>query len=265
VGTDGTDAAGTPAARESTGEGAAEEGPRHARYHSKVGNSTPGGLVVAVDGPSGSGKSSASRGVARALGLRYLDTGATYRAMTWWFMSTGAGTDDAAAIAARVAEPRIEVSTDPDDPWTHVNGTDVSAEIRTREVSAEVSGVARVPAVREHLIAMQRAIIAAANPGIVAEGRDIGTVVAPAAGLKVFLTADSGARARRRAAEQGAAVDVTEADQARRDRLDAAQSAKAADAVLIDATDLTLDEVIGTITRLARERTALACAGETKS
>lgn len=218
-----------------------------------------------MDGPSGSGKSSASRGVARALGLRYLDTGAMYRALTWWFMAQGADTADETFVAARAAEPAIEVSTDPDDPWTRVNGTDVSADIRTREVSGQVSVVARVPAVREHLIAMQRAIIAAAQPGIVAEGRDIGTVVAPAAKLKVFLTADSGARARRRAAEHGAAVDRTEADQSRRDMLDAAQSAKAGDAVLIDATDLTLDEVIATITRLARERSALACAGEANS
>lgn len=185
-----------------------------------------------------------------------------YRALTWWFITVGADTADTDLVAARTAEPLIEVGTDPDDPWTRVNGTDVSANIRTREVSAQVSVVARVPRVRERLIGMQRAIIAAADPGIVAEGRDIGTVVAPAADLKVFLTADSGARARRRAAEQGAAVDVTEADQARRDRLDAAQSAKAGDAVLIDATDLTLDEVVVEITRLARERSALACAGE---
>lgn len=226
---------------------------------------------MAIDGPSGSGKSSASRGVARALGLRYLDTGAMYRALTWWFMAqdTGAagtaGTAgfDEGLVAARATKPVIEVSTDPDDPWTRVDGRDVSEDIRTREVSARVSAVARVPEVRQHLIAAQRAIIAAAEPGIVAEGRDIGTVVAPAAQLKVFLTADSEARARRRAAEQGAAVDVTEADQARRDRLDAAQSAKAADAVLIDATDLTLEQVIGEITRLARHRSSLACVGDT--
>jgi cytidylate kinase len=211
---------------------------------------------VAVDGPSGSGKSSASRGVARALGLRYLDTGAMYRALTWWFMTERYDTADAALVAARAAEPSIEVSTEPDDPWTRVNGRDVSAEIRTKEVSAQVSAVARVPAVREHLIAQQRAIIAAAEPGVVAEGRDIGTVVAPAARLKVFLTADPGARARRRAAELSADKGETEAAQARRDRLDAAQSEKAADALLIDATDLTLDEVIEKITRLARERAA---------
>ncbi|HEX6450176.1 MAG TPA: (d)CMP kinase [Trebonia sp.] len=227
--------------------------------------STPSELVVAIDGPSGSGKSSASRGVARALGLRYLDTGAMYRALTWWFMAqdTSAVGLDEELVAARAAEPVIEVSTDPDNPWTRVDGRDVSEDIRTREVSARVSAVARVPEVRRHLIAAQRAIIADAEPGIVAEGRDIGTVVAPAAQLKVFLTADSEARARRRAAEQGAAVDVTEADQARRDRLDAAQSAKAADAVLIDATDLTLEQVIGEIAGLARHRSSLAYVGDT--
>ena len=216
---------------------------------------------MAVDGPSGSGKSSASRGVARALGLRYLDTGAMYRALTWWLMSAGADITDETLVATRAAEPAIEVSTDPDDPWTRVDGRDVSEQIRTREVSAQVSTVASVPEVRRHLIGQQRAVIAAARPGIVAEGRDIGTVVAPDAQLKVFLTASSQARAERRAAEQGAAVDITEADQARRDRLDAAQSVKAADAVLLDATDLTLPEVINAITRLARERAPLARAG----
>jgi cytidylate kinase len=217
---------------------------------------------VAVDGPSGSGKSSASRGAALALGLRYLDTGAMYRALTWWLMSRGADTTDPVLVAELAPAPAIEVSTDPEHPWTRVDGRDVTPDIRSRDVSAGVSVVARIPDVRTHLIAAQRAIIAAAHPGIVAEGRDIGTVVAPDAQLKVFLTADSDARARRRAAEQGAAVDATEAAQARRDRLDAAQSAKADDAVLIDATDLSLPEVIAQITRLAHERTQLACAGD---
>jgi cytidylate kinase len=188
-----------------------------------------------------------------------------YRALTWWFMAEDADTGDAALVAARAAEPFIEVSIDPDDPWTRVNGRDVSQDIRTKEVSARVSVVARVPAVREHLIRRQRAIIAEAGSGIVAEGRDIGTVVAPAAQLKVFLTADPGARARRRAAELSADAGETEAAQARRDRLDAAQSEKAADALLLDATDLSLDEVIGEIARLARERTPLVCAGDKSS
>jgi cytidylate kinase len=230
-----------------------------------VGISLSSGFVVAIDGPSGSGKSSAARGVARSLGLRYLDTGAMYRALTWWLMSVGADTADEQLVAARATEPVIEVCTDPDHPWTRVNGQDVSREIRTEAVSAQVSVVARVQAVRDHLIAAQRAAISSAAIGIVAEGRDIGTVVAPNAQLKVFLTADPQARALRRAAEQGHAVDATEAAQARRDRLDAAQSAKAADAVLLDATDLTLTEVIEEITRLARECRELACAGDTSS
>jgi CMP/dCMP kinase len=221
-------------------------------------------LVIAVDGPSGSGKSSASRGVARALGLRYLDTGAMYRALTWWLLSRGVDTTSAAAVASRAAEPDIEVSTDPDRPWTRVDGMDVSGNIRTRDVSTAVSTVASVPAVRDHLIARQRAIIAAARGGgIVAEGRDIGTVVAPDALVKVFLTADGRARAARHAPDQGTSVDATEADQARRDRLDAAQSAKAPDAVVVDSTDLGLDEVIGFIVRLVRGRAGLPRVPET--
>ncbi len=204
------------------------------------------GLVVAIDGPSGAGKSSTSRGVARALGLRYLDTGSMYRALTWWLLHRGVATTDPDLVARLAAEPVIEVSTNPAVPWTRVDGTDVSEAIRTREVTDAVSAVAAVPQVRARLIAMQREIIAAAG-GIVAEGRDIGTVVAPGAQVKVFLTADSAARAGRRSAE---ASWSTQADQDRRDRLDAAQSAKAADAVVVDSTGLGLDEVIGLIVGL---------------
>jgi cytidylate kinase len=222
----------------------------------------PGGLVIAVDGPSGSGKSSASRGVATTLGLCYLDTGAMYRALTWWLVSQGIDTQDRDVVARLAAQPRIEVSDDPQHAWTRVDGRDVTAEIRTREISTRVSAVAAVPEVRAHLIALQRVIIAAAEPGIVAEGRDIGTVVAPDATVKVFLTAASNARAVRHAGDQGTSVAETEADQDRRDRLDAAQSAMAADAVLIDSTDLTLAEVIDAITGMASERArAGLCTG----
>ena len=117
-------------------------------------------LVVAVDGPSGAGKSSASRGAASALGLRYLDTGAMYRALTWWLLDRGVDTTDSEVVAGLAAEPVIEVSTDPRAPWTRVDGTDVSEAIRTREVTGAVSAVAAVPQVRAHLIAMQREIIA---------------------------------------------------------------------------------------------------------
>ncbi len=208
------------------------------------------GLVVAVDGPSGAGKSSASRGAASALGLRYLDTGSMYRALTWWLLDRGADTADPAVVARLAAEPVIEVGTDPAAPWTRVDGTDVSEAIRTREVTSAVSAVAAVPQVRARLIAMQRQIIASAG-GIVAEGRDIGTVVAPDAQVKVFLTADGAARASRRAAE---ASWSTQADQDRRDRMDAAQSGKAADAVEVDSTGLDLDGVVGVIVGLALQK-----------
>jgi cytidylate kinase len=214
-------------------------------------------LVVAVDGPSGAGKSSASRGAATALGLCYLDTGAMYRALTWWLLNRGVDVGDADAVAGLAAKPLIEISTDPAAPWVRVDGTDVSAAIRTREVTSAVSTVAAVPAVRAHLIAMQRDIIAGAA-GIVAEGRDIGTVVAPDASVKVFLTADGGARASRRAAEASWSATSTRADQDRRDRLDAAQSGRAADAVEIDSTGLGLDEVVDTIVGLAREHAGMS-------
>jgi cytidylate kinase len=153
-------------------------------------------------------------------------------------------------VARLAAEPVIEVGTDPAAPWTRVDGTDVSEAIRTREVTGAVSAVAAVPQVRARLIAMQREIIADAG-GIVAEGRDIGTVVAPDAQVKVFLTADGAARASRRAAE---ATWSTRAEVDQRDRMDAAQSGKAADAVEIDSTGLGLDQVVGIIVGLARQK-----------
>lgn len=235
------------------------------RYHPYVANSSSDALVIAVDGPSGSGKSSASLGVARELGMRYLDTGATYRAITWLVLSHGVDASDGSAVAALARGSTVEVSTDPANQWVRLDGRDVSREIRTRGVDSNVSAVAVVDEVRERLTAMQRSIIAAATPGIVAEGRDVGRVVAPDAQLKVYLTADPQARARRRAPDRGLTVDVTEADQARRDRLDAAQSAMASDAVLLDTTDMTLEQVIREITKLARDRSELACAGDKNS
>ena len=216
------------------------------------------GLVIAVDGPAGSGKSSAARGVARALQLRYLDTGAMYRALTWMALQAGVDVSSPAAVAAFLPGPAIEPGTDPAAPAIRAGGTDVSGPIRTREVSNAVSAVASVPAVRTQLIAQQRQIIAAAlaaGRGIVAEGRDIGTVVAPEAPVKVYLTASAAVRALRRTAELAGGPPVTaaqtEADQARRDQRDAAQSAMAADAVEIDSTGLSLAEVVARIVALA--------------
>jgi CMP/dCMP kinase len=228
------------------------------------GAATGTGIVIAVDGPSASGKSSASRGTARALGLRYLDTGSMYRALTWWMLAHGVPADDPAAIAGAVGEPVIEVGTDPDSPWVRADGQDVSAAVRSQEVTAAVSAVARVPQVRARLIALQREIIARARAegrGIVAEGRDIGTVVAPDAVVKVYLTASERARAQRRTDESPAGpsvtVGATQADQARRDRMDSGQLARADDAVEIDSTMFGLDDVIGMITGLATERAGL--------
>jgi CMP/dCMP kinase len=225
-------------------------------------------FVIAVDGPAGSGKSSAARGVARALGLRYLDTGAMYRALTWWMIRQGVDVASPVAVAVHARRPAIEVGTDPQAPVIMVDGTDVTRLIRTREVSNAVSAVARVPEVRAHLVAMQREIIAAscsAGDGIVAEGRDIGTVVAPDAGIKVFLTASEAERARRRAADPAAdpaaTVEVTQSEQQRRDRTDAPQTVMAADAVQIDSTALGLDEVVSTIVGLARQRADVAWTG----
>jgi CMP/dCMP kinase len=223
------------------------------------------GLVIAVDGPSGSGKSSAARGAATVLGLRYLDTGAMYRALTWWMLRAGVDVDDVAKVAANTGGPAIEMGTDPRAPWVKVAGTDVTAQVRTREVTNAVSAVSAVPEVRARMAALQRAIVAgahAAGLGIVLEGRDIGTVVVPHAQVKVFLTASETARARRRAADlsadPAATVALTRDEIARRDRLDSTRAVspllKAADAVEIDTTGIGLDDVIARIVDLAQQR-----------
>ena len=220
-----------------------------------------GCLVIAVDGPAGSGKSSAARGVATELGLRYLDTGAMYRALTWWLLSQGLDVGDPATVAGHASRPAIGVSTDPASPAVTVDGSDVTGLIRTRAVSNAVSAVASVPEVRAYLIAQQRDILAracAAGEGIVAEGRDIGTVVAPQAVVKVYLTASEDARAARRSADlsadPGATAAVTRDEQKRRDTADARQSVMASDAIEVDSTVLSLDQVIGLIVRAAGER-----------
>ncbi|MBW9213659.1 (d)CMP kinase [Mumia sp. zg.B53] len=226
-------------------------------------------VVIALDGPSGSGKSSTARGVATRLGLAYLDTGAMYRALTWAVLQRGADVEDAAAVAAAAADATIVSGTDPQAPTITVDGVDVSGPIRSQEVTDAVSQVSRVPEVRERLVRLQRETIAASE-GIVLEGRDIGTVVAPDAPLKVFLVADTNARAARRAAEQGQAeaahVEATAASLQRRDAIDSSRTtsplAKAGDAIQLDTTHLTLDEVIDEVVRLAA-KAAPALGGTT--
>jgi cytidylate kinase len=221
--------------------------------------------VIAVDGPSGSGKSTAARRVASALGLRYLDTGSMYRALTWWLLGRHVDLADPDAVSARLDEPDIAVGTDPAVPRILLDGADVGGPIRTREVSNAVSAVAAIPQVRRALVAMQQEIIAeavAAGAGIVAEGRDIGTVVAPHAQVKVYLTASEHARAERRSAElaadPAATVATIQHEQARRDRKDAGQMVMADDAASIDTTVLGLDEVVGEIVRMARGWTTVS-------
>lgn len=216
------------------------------------------GVVVAMDGPSGSGKSSTARGVATRLGLRYLDTGAMFRAMTWWMLEHHVDVDDAAAVAAHADQPLLVSGTDPQAPTITVDGVDVAAPIRGPEVTTAVSAVSAVPEVRQRLLVEQRDIIGAGD--IVVEGRDIGTVVAPDAAVKVFLTADPEARAVRRAAEQsGTDVAATQQDLIRRDRFDSGRAASplamAADAHHLDSTPYTLDEVVDQVVALVQEAT----------
>ena len=228
-------------------------------------------MVVAIDGPSGSGKSSVSRGVAERLGLRYLDTGAQYRAMTYWMLQNKVDVADPAAVAADAEAPAIVSGTDPAAPAISVDGHDVAVAIREADVTGAVSAVAAVPEVRARLIALQREIIGAG--GIVVEGRDIAAVVAPDAAAKVFLTASEDARAARRNAEHaangGAAGTVAATREAltRRDSVDSRTNALAAapGAVVVDATELSLEQVIDEVARIvihAAEGTAPDAASQ---
>lgn len=213
-------------------------------------------LVVAIDGPSGSGKSTTAQGVAASLGLDYLDTGAMYRAATWLVLSSEVDGDDRAAVAGLISSATFAISLDPADPTIAINGTDVTEAIREPEVSAAVSAVATNLEVRADLVARQRAYIDGSERGIVAEGRDITTVVAPDAPVRVLLVADPAARVARRYAELGARVDSAAVmDQViRRDRDDStvAQFESAAPGVtVVDSTHLSLDDVIAQICALA--------------
>ncbi len=216
------------------------------------------GAVVAVDGPSGSGKSTVSRRLAQTLGAAYLDTGAMYRAITWAVLHAGVDPHDADTVAKIAGEAELTIVSDPADPRISVDGTPVDGPIRGPEVTAAVSAVAAVPAVRQLLVARQRDIIAEADAGIVVEGRDIGSVVAPDAHLKVYLTASAAERARRRAAEDASDVDATAADLRRRDHLDSTRAAdplaQAADAVVLDTTEIGIDEVVDQLNSLVRAK-----------
>jgi cytidylate kinase len=207
--------------------------------------------VVAMDGPSGTGKSTVSRRLALRLGIRYLDTGAMYRAATLVVLQRGIDLADAAALAEAVAQSQIEISTDPHKAAVTLDGTPVDSEIRSGPVTAAVSAVSAVPAIRAQLVRAQRELIGAG--GIVVEGRDIGSVVWPSAVPKIYLTASAAVRAQRRAGELGsgsdlAAVAAVADDIERRDRLDSTRAhsplAMVADAIEFDTTELDIDEVV---------------------
>ncbi|MBQ0850096.1 (d)CMP kinase [Streptomyces sp. NPDC057620] len=218
-------------------------------------------VIVAIDGPSGTGKSSTSKAVAAQLGLSYLDTGAQYRAITWWMVNNGIDVADPSSVADAAGKPDIVSGTDPSAPGITVDGTDVAGPIRTQEVTSKVSAVSAVPEVRARITELQRSIASAAGQGIVVEGRDIGTTVLPDADLKIFLTASPEARAARRSGElKGADVAATREALIKRDTADSTRKtsplAKAADAVEVDTSDLTLQQVIECVVTLVEEKRA---------
>ena len=219
--------------------------------------------VIALDGPSGSGKSTVARGVAQALGWRYVDTGATYRAATLAVLRAGTGLDDPGSVAKVVDAAEIDVSTDPSAAAVRLDGEDVTAVVRGPEVTAAVSAVSAVPAVRRQLVELQRRL--AGEAGAVLEGRDIGTAVFPDAPVKVFLDASADVRAARRAGDTDAGVSVAAgqtavsavaADLARRDRLDSSRPTSplqaAPDAVHLDSSTLDAAQVVEHVLDLAR-------------
>ena len=222
-------------------------------------------VIVVLDGPAGTGKSTVSREIAARLGLSFLDTGAMYRAMTYWLLQNDVDVDDAEAVATASGKPVVHSGTDAAGPTITVDGCDVSGPIRGAEVTAAVSAVSAVPEVRIRMVELQRGSAAAAPVGIVAEGRDLGTVVFPGADLKVFLTASADIRATRRAAQLGVAdpagIAEIRADIERRDAADSGRAAsplaKADDAVEVDTTEMSPEEVIARIIDLVRERAAV--------
>jgi len=213
--------------------------------------------VVALDGPSGTGKSTVARELARRLGARYLDTGAMYRAATLAALEREVSSDDEAAVTDIVRGVRIGITTDPGHVAVELDGRPVDAEIRSARVTAAVSAVSAIPQVRTIIVGQQRALI---EGPIVVEGRDIGSVVCPDAEVKFYLTASARARAARRAAELGSLADVSAvaADLHRRDELDSTRRVspliRAPDAVVVDTTDLSITEVVDRLVDIVLER-----------
>lgn len=221
-------------------------------------------MIIAIDGPAGSGKSTVAKQVARMLGFQYLDTGAMYRSIAWYALEHGVAPDDVESLAIVAAEKRIEFRPAADDGQSSrvlIDGVDVTGEIRTPRIDQAVTPVSAIPQVRSALVLQQRAI--ASSQDVVMEGRDIGTVVFPNAEVKVFLTASAEERARRRAAQnrERGFGQVDEAailqDILRRDEADSTRETSplkpADDAHMLDTTHMSIDEVCETIAGFARE------------
>ena len=226
-------------------------------------NMENGGLIVAVDGPSGTGKSTMCRALAKRLDAKYVDTGAMYRVATLAVLRAGVDPADTAKVIEATADLPLEVSDDPDSTEVLFAGEDVKGEIRGAEVTKHVSAVSAIPEVRVNLVELQRKLAREAGRAIV-EGRDIGTVVLPDAPAKVFMTASAEVRAKRRYDQDVAAgrevdFDAVLADVQRRDQADSSRATSplkpADDAVLVDTSEMTPDEVLAALTEVV-ERSA---------
>jgi cytidylate kinase len=214
-------------------------------------------MVVAIDGPAGSGKSSVSRASARALGFDYQDTGAAYRALAWFCLTHEVDVADTQAVVTALIDFDYEIGIDPDDYFVSVGADDVTEVIREPRVSAVVSSVARIPEVRAYMVALFRQIIAGSEkPGIIVEGRDITTVVAPDAAVRILLTASEAARMGRRSAElSGESAETTAQQLTSRDAADlrVVDFMNAADGVItVDSTDLDFDQTVNAVVDLVR-------------
>jgi cytidylate kinase len=221
----------------------------------------PAPLIIAIDGPAGAGKSTVAQKLAARLGLNYVDSGATYRAAALKVLEAGVSPEDEGAVVALIAGTDIRFATEGGHFSVWLDARNVTQAIRTPQVTLAAAKVSRLPEVRKKLIALQRSLVQ--GPGVVMEGRDIGTVVFPDAPLKIFLEADAEERARRRLTqdqEEGrvSTLEQTAAEICRRDQLDAERKISplvpAPDAIEIDSTHLTADQVVERILELAREK-----------
>lgn len=227
-----------------------------------ISNMPEGGMILAVDGPSGTGKSTTCRALAKRLDAKYVDTGAMYRVATLAVLRAGVDPSDTAAVIAATADLPLEVSDDPDSKQVLLAGEDVSRVIREDEVTRNVSAVSAVPEVRQNLVELQRKLLAREAHRAIVEGRDIGTTVLADAPAKAFMTASAAVRAQRRHDQNVAAgidsdFDTVLASVERRDAADSSRATSplrpAEDATIVDTSEMTLEEVLDTLINIVKE------------